>query len=93
MSGDADSAARRHAYDSSIKLPFDTNSRQNYRIRLQDLAAAIFLQPNFAAAFKICSLSRNRTSNHVPAPLLIVYEMTYIPRSTPKAPLFFSAIG
>jgi len=42
MSGYADSAARRHAYDSSIKLPFDTNSRQNYRIRLQDLAAAIF---------------------------------------------------
>jgi hypothetical protein len=42
MSGCADSAARRHAYDSSIKQSFDTNSRQNYRIRLQRRTAAFF---------------------------------------------------
>jgi len=42
MSGCTDSAARHHAYDSSIKQSFDTNSRQNYRIRLQRRTAAFF---------------------------------------------------
>jgi hypothetical protein len=40
--GFPDSAARLHAYDASIKLPFATNSEQNYRIRLQEQVAEFF---------------------------------------------------